>query len=191
MKQLILASASAARKEILERAGVDFTVQASKYEEDMSLDMQPKELAIHLSRGKARDVALEYKNALILGADSFAALDGRLLGKPANPEEARQMLQSLSGRCHIFITGFTIIDTGINKEYSEAVETKVYFRKLNGEEIGNYLAKENVLNNAGAYIIQGLGGALIDKIDGDFSNVMGLPLSRVAAALKEFGLDVL
>ncbi len=191
MKHLILASGSSARKEILGRTGFPFIVDASKYEEDMSLNLEPTELAKHLSRGKAREVASRHKNAVILAADSFAVFNGELMGKPHTTEKARQMLATLSGQRHSFITGFTILDTDTGKEHSDAAETKVYFRELSGEEIDGYLAKENVLNNAGAYIIQSLGAVLVERIEGDYSNFMGLPLPKVAKALKEFDVNFL
>src|SRR5579872_1082874 len=130
MKQLILASESKARKEILERTGVPFTVEVSNYEEDMTLDFKPTELAIHLSKGKAEDVAKRHKKEIILAADSFAVFQGELLGKPHTLERAKETLMTLSGQCHSFVTGFTIIDTETGKNYSDFDETKVYFRKL-------------------------------------------------------------
>lgn len=191
MKQLILASGSPARKELLEKTGVAFVAEPSHYEEDMTLDLPPAELAKHLSAGKARDVAARHQDAVVLGADTFVAHNSHLLGKPHTQEKAKAMLERLSGQAHSLITGFTIIDAATGKEYSEAVETKVYFRELSAADIEGYLAKENVLSNAGAYIIQGLGSVLIDKIDGSYTNVVGLPLSRVAAALKPFGINLL
>jgi len=97
----------------------------------------------------------------------------------------------LSGQVHSFITGFTIIDTESKQEISEAIESKVYFRKLTKEEIDNYIAKENVLEKAGAYSIQGLGMLLIDKVDGDYSNIRGLPVVVIAHHLKKFGIQLL
>jgi septum formation protein len=191
MKQLILASSSRARKEILENVKASFTVRPSSYEEDMNLDMQPKDLAIFLSRGKARNVANECTNAIVLGADSFAVFDDQLLGKPRTLERATEMLNMLSGRMHSFITGFTIVDADSKKEYSDAVETKVFFKSLTKDDIVGYLAKENVLNNAGAYIIQNLGGVLIEKIEGDYFNVMGLPIAKIAIALRSFNINLL
>ena len=191
MKKLILASASPARKQILEGAKVPFTVEVSNYEEDMTLKLPPPELAKFLSKGKARDVAAKHKSGVVLGADSFGVINGQLLGKPHTIQRAKAMLKTLNGQCHIFLTGFTIIDSSTNKEYSEVVETKVYFRKLTPAEINNYVVKENVLNNAGAYIIHGLGGSLVEKIDGDHNNVMGLPLTKVALALKDFGINLI
>lgn len=191
MKKLVLASASPSRRQILETLGVDFEICPSNYEEDMSLPLKPKALAIHLSQGKAREVVKKYSNAVIVAADSFAVYKGNLLGKPHTNKKAREMLAMLNGRAHSFITGFTIIDTDSKQEISGVVESKVYLRKLTNEEIDNYIAKENILEKAGAYSIQDLGMLLIDKVDGDYSNIRGLPIGIIAQHLKKFGLNLL
>ncbi len=190
MKSLILASGSTGRREILKGANYPFTVDVSSYEEDMGLDMAPKDLAIFLSRGKAYDVAKRHKNSVILAADSFGVFEGHLLGKPHTVERAREMLTMLSGQCHSFITGFTILDSDSGKSYAAAVETKVYFKKLTSEKIADYLSKEDVLDKAGAYTIQGLGKNFIEKIVGDYNNVCGLPLDNVIQAIADFGIDL-
>ena len=192
MKQLILASSSPSRKKILELLKIPFMVDASNYQEDMTLKLEPKDLAKHLSLGKAQDTSVRHHNAVVLGADSFAVSDGRvLLGKPHTREQAKKTLMTLSGRAHSFITGFTIIDTDTRKQFSDVVETRVYFRKLTTAEIDSYLDREDVLERAGAYIIQGLGIVLIDKIEGSYSNVMGLPISQILVALKRFNIKLL
>jgi septum formation protein len=113
MKKLILASQSPARREILQTTGYPFVVEVSDYEEDMTLKLEPNDLAIHLSKGKAKDVASRHKDAVILAADSFAVFGNELLGKPHTQERAKEMLAMLSGPCHSFVTGFTIIDGAI------------------------------------------------------------------------------
>lgn len=190
MKALILASGSQSRREILNSTGFPYLVDPSNFEEDMTLKMAPADLAIFLSLGKARDVAKRHSNAIVLGADSFGIYKNELLGKPHTLKRAKEMLTMLSGKSHIFVTGFTLIDTDSGKTYSESVETKVYLKKLTDRVIDEYLAKDDVLDKAGAYTIQGEGSKLIEKIEGDFNNVMGLPLSRVLVALSEFGIDI-
>lgn len=190
MKALILASASVGRRNILSQTKYPFAVEVSNYEEDMGLDMLPDELATVLSRGKAIDVAKNHRNAVVLAADSFGVVDGQLLGKPHTQQRAKEMLSLLSGRCHKFLTGFTIIDVDTKQEYSKTVKTKVYFKQLTPEDIDGYLAKEDVLQKAGAYTIQGLGKHFITKIEGSYNNVCGLPLDEVGAALKDFGIDL-
>jgi septum formation protein len=188
MKPLILASASPVRKDILQEAGAPFTVEVSDYEEDMSLAMEPDQLAIYLSQGKARAVAARHHDAIILGADSFAVFDGQLLGKPHTNARAREMLTMLSGQHHRYLTGFTVIDSVSGREHSEAVESTVYFRCLSSRQIDDYLAAEDVLAKAAAYDSTGLGRQLlIEKIIGDPNNVRGLPIDRVLEVARDFG----
>lgn len=155
----------------------------------MSLDMSPTELALHLSKGKADDVATRHKNSVILGVDSFAVFEDKLLGKPHTNKKAKQMLTMLSGNRHSFISGFTLIDTTDNKSYSGAVESLVYFKELSAKEINQYVETENVLEVAGAYKIQGLGQNLISKIVGEANNVRGLPIKEIAKYLKLIGIE--
>ena len=190
MKKLVLASQSPSRYWILNNLGVKFEVCPSNYKEDMSLSLSPEDLAIHLSRGKAKDVAKKYSNAVIVAADSFALFQGRLLGKPHSLAKARAMLKALSNNTHTFITGFTLIDTTTGQEISDSCQTVVHFRYLSTQAIDDYLDSEDVLGYAGAYKIQGKGRLLVDKIDGDFYNVVGLPISNIAPHLKRFGIDL-
>ncbi len=191
MKELILASSSASRREGLTKIGIPFRVVPSNYEEDMSLELAPRDLAIYLSQGKAREVAGRVKNAVVLGADSFAYLGTELLGKPHTLEKAREMLKKLSGAKHMFVTGYTIIDADTGEEFSDAVETEVYFRKLSDKEINHYIEKDQPLVNAGAYKLQSLGAVLVDKIVGNYDNVLGMPIGLIAKHLEDFGIEVL
>ena len=190
-KTIILASASPRRKEILGKTGLKFRVDESECEEMPVPGLSPHELARYLSREKARDVARKHRNALVIAADTIVTSRGRLFGKPGNEEEARQMLKSLSGKAHLVITGFTIIDTESRKELSRSVETKVFFKRLSADEIEAYIRSGEPLDKAGAYGIQGLGAVIVKKIEGDFFNVMGLPLHALARSLKKFGIDIL
>jgi septum formation protein len=191
MKKIVLASASPRRKEILEITGLKFSVCVSDYEEDLSLKFNPRELARFLSRKKAETVARKYKDAIIIAADTFIVFKNRLLGKPHVDREAEKMLKMLNGRVHSVITGFTIIDTGSGKTLSRSIETKVYFKKLSLEEIRAYVRSKEPLDKAGAYAIQGLGAVFIEKIEGDYFNVVGLPLCALSEALRKFGVNVL
>ena len=186
MKPIILASTSPRRKELLKKTGLQFEVVASNFEEDMNAAMDPCELAKWLSFGKAEAVARTRKNALVIAADTFIVLEGKLLGKPHTEARAKEMLKQLSGKVHLVITGFTIIDSEIGKSVSEAVQTKVFFKKLTAEDITRYVRSGEPLDKAGAYAIQGLGFALVEKIEGDYSNVVGFPVERVMTALKGF-----
>lgn len=190
-KRLILASASPRRKEILKLTGLEFMVDAGDFKENMDSALEPHELARFLSYEKAKSVAGRHKKALIIAADTFIVFNGKLLGKPHTGEEARRMLKTLNGKTHSVITGFTILDTDSNRKISRSVETKVSFKKLTSKEIDSYIRSKEPLDKAGAYAIQGLGALIVKKIEGDYFNVMGLPLSALIEALKKFGVYVL
>jgi len=189
--EIVLASASTRRKELLEKIGLQFTVDPSDYPEDAYFELKPRERAKQVSLEKARAVAARHSNALIIAADTFIVSAGQVMGKPHSPNEAKRMLKALSGCSHMAITGFTILDTTNGKTLSRAVETRIYMRKLSEREIDSYVSSSEPLDKAGAYAIQGLGSALIDKIEGDYYNIMGLPLSACAQDLKSFGVHVL
>ena len=186
-----MASASPRRKELLEQIGLSFMVEPSNYQESMSLELEPHELAKSLSLEKARLVARNHRNALVIAADTFIVFEGKILGKSRTETEAKEMLETMSGKPHSVITGFTIIDTDSNKTVSRAVETRVHLRKLSSNEIDAYVTSKEPLDKAGAYAIQGLGSAIVESIEGDYSNVIGLPLSALTESLKEFGVHVL
>lgn len=190
MKKIILASASPRRRELLEKIGLKFEAEPSALEERVLATSDPHKLAIENSLAKARAIAAKHRNAIIIAADTFGVFRGKIIGKPHTPAEARKMLQTLSGKSHLVITGFTIIDIESGKTVSRSVETKVYFRKLTPEEIDAYIATGEPLDKAGAYAIQGLGAVVIDRIEGDYYNVIGLPLCALAEELKEFGVRV-
>ena len=191
MKTIILASASPRRKELLKRIGLKFKIDPSNYEENISSELEPHELAKSLSLEKAKLVAKKHMNALVIAADTFIVFEGKILGKPRTETDAKEMLETISGRQHSVITGFTIIDTENNKALSKAVETKVYIRKLSSNEIDAYVESKEPLGKAGAYAIQGLGSVIVEKIEGDCFNVIGLPLSALTESLKEFGVHIL
>lgn len=191
MRKIILASASPRRAEILKLTGLKFDIAISDYEEDLNLSLSPRALARFLSRKKAEAVAHKYKNTIIITADTFIVFNKRLLGKPHTYKEAEKMLKMLNGKAHSVITGFTIMDTGSGKVLSRSMETRVYFRKLDDGEIKAYVNTGEPLDKAGAYAIQGLGAVFIEKIDGDFFNVMGMPLCALTESLEKFGVYIL
>jgi septum formation protein len=191
MKTVILASASPRRKELLEKIGLKFEAEPSNYEEDISPKLKPRELAESLSFEKAKVAAGSHKNALVIAADTFIVFRGKILGKPKTETQAKKMLETINGKPHSVITGFTIIDTENNKAISKSVETKVYIKRLTPNEVDAYVKSGEPLDKAGAYAIQGLGSVIVEKIEGDYFNVMGLPLSALAESLKEFGVHIL
>ena len=191
MKTIILASASPRRRELLKQIGLKFTVEPSNYQESIDSDLEPHELAKALSLEKAKAVARRHRNALVIAADTFIVFEGRKLGKPRSEAEAREMLETLNARRHSVITGFAIVDTDSGKVLSRAVETVVHLRKLSSSELDAYVKSGEPLGKAGAYAIQGLGAATVKEIEGDYFNVIGLPLSSLTEALKEFGVNIL
>ncbi|MFC1955155.1 Maf family protein, partial [Chloroflexota bacterium] len=191
MKTIILASASPRRKALLEKIGLIFEVEPSDYQEDMPLGLEPHDLARNISLEKARVIAGRRHNSVVIAADTFIVFDGRILGKPYREQDAQEMLGAISGKCHSVITGFSIIDTGEHRTVSKSVETKVYIRKLTLAEIDTYVKSGEPMDKAGAYAIQGLGSVFVEKIDGDYYNVVGFPLSALTEALKEFGINIL
>jgi septum formation protein len=189
-RPIVLASASPRRRELLEKIGLKFTVDPVENAEIKLTGLKPAALARALSQQKARAAALRHADSIIIAADTFGVLDGVILGKPVDAGHARKMLTSLSGRCHSVITGFTVIDSATGRVVSRAVETRVYFRKLGRPEIARYVKTGEPLDKAGAYAIQELGALLVERIEGDYYNVIGLPLSALAGVLRKFGITL-
>ena len=188
---IILASTSPRRREVLSKIGLPFSVEASDYEEDMTLPLSPKRLAVFLSRGKAEAVAKKHKAGLVIGADTFVVLGSTLLGKPRSRVEAAKMLRRLSGQRVDLLTGYTIIDAASGRRLSGTDTTTVYIKKLTPGEITNYIASGEPLDKAGAFAIQGLGAVIIRRIEGDFMGALGLPLYAISRKLKKFGIKIL
>jgi septum formation protein len=191
MKRIILASASPRRKALLEQICLKFTVDARVREDTEFVGQEPHQLVREISLKKAESVASGYPNAIIIAADTFGVIDGCIIGKPHSESEAHAMLAALSGKSHTVITGFTVLDTLTRKAVSRSVETTVYMKRITKSEIEAYVKTGEPLDKAGAYAIQGLGAVLVEKIEGDYFNVMGLPMCALAEVLKEFGVNVL
>ncbi len=191
MRRVILASASPRRKELLRLVGLRFTVRTGIYEEDLSLKLGPHALARHLSREKARAAIRPGDDALIIAADTFIVHGRKILGKPLSASEAVRMLAMLSGRAHTVITGYTVLDTETGTTVTRSVATRVWFRRLSPAAIRAYVKTGEPLDKAGAYAIQGIGSQLVKKIEGDYFNVIGLPVSSLAETLETFGITLL
>ncbi len=192
MVRFILASASPRRRELMEMLGVDdLTILPAKGEERSHPELSPAELVMELSRCKAREVAAQSAGPedVVVGADTVVALDGAVLGKPKDPADACRMLRALSGRAHLVYTGVTVIRGGT--ELCRAEETAVHFRPLSEEEIARYVATGEPLDKAGAYGAQGRASLFVERLEGDFFNVMGLPLCRLGQMLKEVGVELI
>ena len=189
--EIILASGSPRRRELLERMGIeDFDIITSDVDETLDDALPPAAQVEQLSCRKAKAVAAEQpEDALIIAADTVVALDGTVLGKPVDEADAFRMLSALSGVRHHVYTGVTVI-LG-DKTLTRHEVTSVDFRSLEPEEIELYIATGECMDKAGAYGIQGYGALLIEGIAGDYYNVMGLPVALLAQMLKEFGVDCL
>lgn len=185
---LILASGSPRRKELLARTGRTFRVVVSDADEIAPKDMAPIDVAMHNARAKALAVASgQPACATVIGADTIVVLNGRIFGKPVDERDARRMLRELSGKTHQVITGVTLARAGQCETFAEI--TDVCFRELSDEEIAAYVASGEPLDKAGAYGIQGAAGAFVDHIEGDYDNVVGLPVARLERTLDLKGGD--
>lgn len=186
MAHVILASGSPRRKELLGQILKDFDVIPSSYEEDMTLKKDPQELALHLSEGKAEDVANHFPDAIVIGVDTFVVVDDEMLGKPKDLEDAKLMLAKESGKAQFVISGVTILQKSEHKKKQCAVVTKVFFKNLTAEQITQYVSTHEVLDKSGSYAIQEIGEMFVDKIEGSYTNIMGLPVDEVKDLLREF-----
>jgi len=186
---VILASRSPRRRELLERAALEFEIQVGDIDETPRAGESPVALASRLARAKAEVVARSRESkALVLGADTIVVLGDLILGKPTDPEDAVRMLRLLSGKCHEVITAFAITLAPEAEQWStRTVHTRVYFRELTEAVISRYVATGEPLDKAGGYGIQGLGVQLVASTDGSYSNVVGLPLVEVLECLTRMG----
>lgn len=184
---LILASESPRRRQLLSEAGFQFTISPSKISENLRKNLNIDEQIIDLARRKAKAIELEVSNqpALVLAADTMVIQDGELIGKPADHEEAYLILRRLSGRSHFVKTGVVIINTLSQLEIVHLETSEVLFRPLTSEEIREYIATGEPMDKAGAYGAQGKGGQFIAELKGSFSNVMGLPMEALTKILAE------
>ncbi len=192
MIRFVLASGSPRRKEILESLRLSFQIEKSDAEETIEVAMPPELTVEQLSLRKAADVAArQTEDALVIGADTLVVLDGEILTKPKDRQDAVRMLSALSGRMHRVLTGLSVIRTSDGKGVSVYEETEVYFRTLSQEQILRYIETGEPMDKAGGYGIQGKGSLLVEKINGDYFNVVGLPACRLAKLLaEEFDCDL-
>ena len=187
---IVLASASPRRLELVRMLGIDHVVCPAKNEMDPPDGISPEEAVSMISQAKAREVApLFSEEALILAADTIVCLEGRILGRPHSGEEAENMLKLLSGRRHEVYTGVTLLQHGDCCSRTEC--SYVTFRELDPDEIHRYVLTGEPLDKAGAYAAQGKGALFVRSIEGDFFNVMGLPLCLLGEMLKAKGVPVL
>lgn len=184
--ELILASASPRRSQLLKQAGIYCSVQPSMVEEVRQFGLSPREWAQYAARMKADAVALDHQQSIVIGADTIVVLNGEVFGKPTNLVEAKLMLTKLAGKSHQVITGLALVVAG--QLYQDYEITEVTFRALTTAEIDHYLAGDDWVDKAGGYGIQSAGAVLVERVVGCYTNVVGLPLAALLRLFKRAGV---
>jgi len=184
--QIILASASPRRKELLKYLGIEFDIIIPDIHEHAHDEEPPEAFCARISREKALEVRKEFQDSLIIAADTIVVIDGEILGKPKNSDEACSYLRRLSGRQHTVFTAYTILFPGGCNEITRVVSSTVHFADMREDDIIWYVSTGEPMDKAGAYGLQGIGAAFVDAIDGSFTNVIGLPLSEVFKDIKPY-----
>jgi septum formation protein len=189
--RLVLASTSPRRRKLMAEAGLLFDVVAPRYaDEENAAGEEPARLVERHAATKAESVAGDHPGALVVGADTIVVVDGTVLGKPADETEAEEMLAAIAGRDHLVYTGVAVVDADTGAAETAHEVTKVTVRSLTTGEISRYVGTGEPLDKAGAYAIQGIGCFIVERIDGDYFNVVGLPMGLLADLLKGFGYEV-
>lgn len=187
--RIILASSSPRRRELLSTLGLEFDVMHPSADETVSGDEIPVDFVLRVSAEKATSVSGSLgEGAVVIGADTIVVVDGEMLGKPEDPEEASSMLRKLSGKEHHVYTAFSIVRPKNEILHSEIVDTRVRVKPLAASEIEGYIKTGEPMDKAGAYGIQGIGSFMVRGIEGSYSNVVGLPVEELLAALKKLGI---
>ena len=187
--KIVLASTSPRRRELIERLGVQFETVSP----DGVLEIQegnPSEVVTRNASGKAGKVASDLDEGLVIGADTIVVIGDTILGKAESPLEVMEMLGALRGRMHRVLTGLAVLDSETGRADVAVVETLVWMRPLTDDEIKEYVSTGEPIGKAGGYAIQGIGGNLVERFEGSFENVMGLPISRLTQMLERFGLEI-
>lgn len=191
MHKIILASASPRRKQLLEQIGLNFSCLPAEVDEEALAALSPREMVSKLAWQKAQAVAQRLKQGIVIAADTVVVLDHLVMGKPVNREDAEQKLALLSAKEHRVMTGLCVFNCMDQSHAVEVEITKVFFRPLSHREINAYLDSAEWVDKAGGYGIQGLGALLIEKIEGCYFNVVGLPLNRLNQMLGKQGVYLL
>lgn len=190
--RVVLASASPRRQELLRQVGIPFVVDPSNAEETIHPEWTVAEIAQRLAERKAFDVAARHAEAdVVIGADTVVVLDSEPLGKPVDAEDAARMLRKLSGKTHEVYTGYALVSPRQSQSVTGAACTQVRFRVLDEEEISQYVASKEPMDKAGSYAIQGLASLFVERIEGDYFNIVGLPIAQVNLALRQLGWRVI
>lgn len=190
-KRIILASSSPRRQELLQNLGLEFQIHPSGVDETVVDGLKPSEVVELLAERKATDVARLYSHELVIGSDTIVVVDGQILGKPEDQQQAFQMISSLQGRSHHVYSGLAIIDAATGAIKKGHIKTQVHMRAISDAEIEDYVMTGEPMDKAGAYAIQGLGSIFITGIEGDYFSVVGLPVQLLADFLEGFGILIL
>jgi septum formation protein len=185
---IILASSSPRRKDLLRQIGVEFSIDSADVDERVLPNEAPEEYAVRVALDKARLAASRAVAGIVIAADTIVVVGDEILGKPADAGDAERMLKMLSGKAHRVITGLAVMDAATGRTLTQTSITHVWFRRLMQQEIVSYIATGEPLDKAGAYGIQERGALLVDKIEGCYYNVVGLPLSLLGKLLRDFGI---
>ena len=188
---LVLASGSASKCAVLRSLGLRVVIDPANIDETMDPNLDISVVVTALAVNKARAVGKRHPNALVIGADTMVGLGRERIGKPANREHAREILEKLSGLTHSIYTGLAVIDTVVNDESVQCCRTDVTFRKLSSRAIERYLRSGEPVGKAGAYALQGMGALLIERIDGEYTNVLGLPVQTLVKGIGDIGYDLI
>lgn len=190
MRKIILASSSPRRKQLLEMVGLKFETIHSDFDEVLNPKLKPEDQPAYLSLEKAKKVALENPDAIIIAADTDVIIENKILGKAKDTKDAKRMLSFLSGKIHTVVTAFTILDSKSKKIITKSISTKITLRNISQKEIDWYIKTEKPFDKAGAYGIQDRAALFVEKIDGDFFVVVGLPIFELFKTLKQFGISI-
>lgn len=190
-KRIILASSSPRRRELLEKIGLEFIVDYNEIDESFPDNLSPAEGVELLSFKKAQAAASKYNNGVVIGSDTIVVLDGEVLGKPAHHEDAYAMLNKLQGSVHEVISGIAVLDIDLGESFVSHEITKVKMRSMSEEMILRYIEAADYEDKAGSYAIQELGAILVERIEGDYFNVVGLPLYLLSRLLEKFDIKII
>jgi len=190
MRRIILASKSKARKDLLKQIGLKFSVYVSGAKENHNLSKGCGQLVVKNALSKAKDAAKKFNTGVIIAADTVVLADNKIIGKPRNLDEAFKTLKTISKKPQWVYTGIAVIDIDKNRTFTDYEKTKIYMLALSDKQIRNYFKKVSPLDKAGSFDIQGLGGIFIDRIEGCFYNVVGLPLAKLAKLLSRTGIEI-
>lgn len=191
MKRLVLASGSPRRQEILRQLGLEFDVMISRTDETLTGDCPPEKAAMALALQKTRDVMMRIGYpAVIIGADTIVVMEGRIMGKPLDAQQAFEMISALSGKQHAVITGVAVADSTTGEERTGCQLTLVRMKEIPPDRIKKYIATGEPFDKAGAYAVQGKASVFIDSIDGCYFNVVGLPVGKLDDMLRSMDVDL-